>query len=312
MTQLACITTLITCFLISNPLIPQSERIIIPFRIIGKMIVVQGQIDGQVGNIVIDTGIPNMIINHRFFNLNRYPVEHSPGYKALIGDNGHSKRIVVRLRINEFAVTTGVEVINLHAIERQKRTNILGMIGIDLFRNYEFEIDYHAEEIHLYRLDRRGQRKRQEPQALPLEVLSFDYYQHLPCITTYLNGIPLRLGLDTGAEKSLLATSIFEQRKSQFHHLHSQKVMDLHGRSVDATAAQMDGLEAAGLKISAIPVVFIPFDARYGNLNVKEIQGLLGHDFLRHFRLAINFKKQKIYLWNEKQIENMPLVIREK
>ena len=307
-------TIVISTFLFiltSTPIFSQSDQITIPFRIFGKMIVVQGSINGQVGNIVIDTGIPKMLINQRFFtNLDLFSTGASAGFQSVNGETGNAAMAMVVLEIQDFSVNGAADVIDLQAIERQKRMNILGIVGINLFRKYELEIDYLSEEIRLYRLDRKGQRRLQQPQALPSEVLAFDYYQHLPYITTYLHGMALHLGLDTGAEKTVLSASVYEKIKHQIRDVKTQKMIDLHGQPTNAIAAQVDGLEVGALEISSLPAIFIPLNTHYGGLDEKEIQGLLGHDFLRHFRLSINFKKRKVYLWNAQQNANMPSVIR--
>ena len=66
--------------------------------------------------------------------------------------------------------------------------------------------------------------------------------------------MPLQLGLDTGAEKTLLARSVYERRKGQFREVRPQRLID----------------------------------------------------FLRQFRLAINFKKKKVYLWTELRVYFYP------
>lgn len=294
-------------------LVSKPDLITIPFRTIGKMIVVQGSIDGRVGNIVIDTGIPDMLINQRFFSdLELFSTGASDSFQAINGTGRNAATALVYLKIQDFSVKAGATVMDLQAVERQKRTNILGIVGIDLFRKFELELDYLSQEIRLYRLDKDGQRKLQQPEALPSEVVDLDFYQHLPCITTYLHGTPLQLGLDTGAEKTLFAASIYKKQKEQLQNVRPQRMMDLHGLPVKGIAARINGLEVGGLEISAIPAVFIAMNTHYGSLNEKRIQGLLGYDFLQHFRLAINFKKKKAYLWTQQQNENMPLVIREK
>lgn len=289
----------------------QSDLIEIPFHIIGKMIVVQGNINGRNGNIAIDTGIPTMLINKRFFgDLDLFSTGATGGFQSISGKAEKKGVALVTIKIRDFSVNAGADVIDLQTVERQKRTDLLGMIGINLFRKYELEIDNHSEVIRLYRLDKQGRRRLQQADALPSEAISFQYYQHLPYITTYLHGMPLNLGLDTGAEKTLVAASVYEKIKSQLRNAKPQMMIDLQGKVSEGIAAQVDGLQVGGLEISAIPALFIPMNTHYGSLNRKKIQGLLGYDFLQYFRLAINFKKKKIYLWTEQQNDNMPLVVR--
>jgi hypothetical protein len=45
-------------------------------------------------------------------------------------------------------------------------------------------------------------------------------------------------------------------------------------------------------------------------LTGPDLDGLLGQEFLKHFRTAFNFKKKEVYLWNEEATKQGPLVNR--
>lgn len=284
----------------------QVDRIVIPFRTIGKTIVIQGSVDGQVGNLIIDTGIPRMVLNKRYAESARlFSPKEIEGFQSANGSVQNNGMSLVFLDIQAYSARIAADVLDLKPIERQKRMNILGIVGLNLFRKYEFEIDFFSKEIRLYRLGRKGTRRILAPQALPSQTLSFQFEDHLPIITANLNGEALQLGLDTGAEMNLISAKFFEGSSHQFKNVQTKILMDLTGERITTLSAQMAGLQVGTLDLPAMHAIFIPLNTRYGGIGSKNLDGLLGYEFFQHFRVAINFKKRQVYLWDAKAIENM-------
>jgi len=60
-----------------------SSSCIIPFSLSGKIILVQGRADSMVGNLILDTGAPNFVLNSTYFRS--YPVTVSLVGKKAVG-----------------------------------------------------------------------------------------------------------------------------------------------------------------------------------------------------------------------------------
>lgn len=288
----------------------QTDLIVIPFRAVGKAILIQGSVDGHIGNLIIDTGIPKMLLNKTYLggNAKLFRNQESAGFQSLNGASQNAGMSLVFLEIQDFSIKTSAEVVDLKTVERQKGMNILGVLGIDLFRKYEFEIDFFSKEIRLYRLDKKGVRRLLEPQALPTQTLALGFHGHLACVTANLNGAALQLGLDTGAEFNVLPSKVFQKSSDQFKNVQNKTLLDLNGTRLSAFSAQTTGLQIGALDLPPLTSLFVLLGAHYGSLDGKNIHGLLGYEFFQHFRVAINFKKRQVYLWDAEARGKAPVV----
>lgn len=308
MLRLSFLFGIFLCFFSITATCSQVDYIVIPFQTKGKTIIIEGSVDGQVGNLILDTGIPKMLLNKRYAEgTNLFSNKEFNGVQSVNGAVQNGGMSLISLAIQEFSANIGADVLDLKPIERQKGINILGIVGLNLFRKYEFEIDFFSKEIRLYRLDKKGIRRMLEPQALPSQTLSFRYKGHLPCITANLNGTSLQLGLDTGAEINLLSAKFFEESSDQFKNVQTKILMDLTGKRSAAFSAQTDGLQIGVIDVPVMNALFVPLNTHYGGIGGKNIDGLLGYEFFQHFRTAINFKKRQVYLWDARAIENVPV-----
>ena len=57
-------------FLTTSISFSQPDLVTTPFRTVGKMILIQGNINGHFGNLIIDTGISGMVLNKAYFSEN--------------------------------------------------------------------------------------------------------------------------------------------------------------------------------------------------------------------------------------------------
>jgi hypothetical protein len=312
MTHKAPFSAIFIAFLSAVLAYAQPDLIIIPFQDQGNMIVVEGTLNGRAGNLIVDTGIAKMLINETYVQeADRFTSPASSGFQSVNGSGQNLGMSLVTLQISLFSAKTAAQIMDLKGIESRKGMDILGVVGIDLFRKYELEIDYFSKEIRLYDLDRNGNRHRQEPQPLPTEILPFRYEGHLPCITAHLFGQTLQLGLDTGAEINFFSSSIYESSGKRFQNPRTVTILALNGQGTPALSAQMTGLQIGALEMPPMQTAFAALNTQYGGLDGKSIHGLLGYEFFRHFRIAINFKKREVFLWDEESTEN-PIVARER
>lgn len=307
MLRLSIFSGIFLCLLMHSPAFAKSDLIVIPFEIKAKTIVIQGNVNGRPGNLIVDTGIPNMLLNKPYVESSSlFNNKEFGGVQSVTGSVENEGMSIVFLEIQDFSAKLGADVLDLKPIEKQKGMDIMGIVGLNMFRNYEFVIDFFLKEIYLYRLDRKGVRIL-KPRLLPSQTISFHYEGHLPCITAHLNGTSLQLGLDTGTEINILPAALFDKKSDQFTHIQTKKLMDLTGKQTAVLSAHVAGLQIGTLDMPSMNTLFIPQNKQYGGIGSKRVQGLLGIEFFQYFRLAINAKKRQVYLWDSKEIENVPV-----
>lgn len=290
----------LSLFIISGTGLTQTETYIIPFRTLGKMILIQGSIDRKFGNLIIDTGVPDLLINQRHFpDIQGFSTGAYSGFRSLNHSLQPTQTALVILELNELSTKTDGQIVDLQLLERKKRMDILAMVGVAIFRKYEMEIDYFAEEIRLYKLDKKGDRLERNYLSPPGQVLPLSYQGHLPCLTANMEGVPLRLGMDTGAEINLIHASVYQSQSGHFQSDDNIRITDLNGQQIRVATALMNDLEFGAMHAPSIRAVLVPEEAFYAGLDGKHLHGLLGYEFFRNYRVSINYKKREVYLWDE-------------
>jgi len=188
----------------------------------------------------------------------------------------------------------------------------VGIIGPDILRSYDVDMDFGAHRLNLMSPDHcEGKVVYWHPSALavlPMDVLRSGHI----AVTVTIDGKPERALLDTGADESTLALPIAE---GDFHLKAGTPdmpyVFDLQGKPGSSvythrfSSVSFGSIAAASPQFAIVPDLvghplelqattgtrFIDADARDETAPV-----LIGMDILRHLHLYIAYKEHKLYV----------------
>jgi hypothetical protein len=194
------------------------------------------------------------------------------------------------------------DVLPLGHIENARGVKILGLIGLNLFKEFEIEIDVRNNVLVLYKCDKSGEPltgKRLRPDLIHPFTLSNDA-MFLNCA---IAGRRVGFVLDTGAEINTLSSfagkkileTIEIQGRSQMMGTGRQKVEVLFGRMNDFSIGDTDfaGMQTLITNMRDMSASFgIPVD------------GMLGYDFLARGLVQINFRKKTLVMQFFDTLEN--------
>ena len=132
----------------------KAQNITVPFQRAGNLIVVSGQIGDQIGNFILDTGAPYLVLNETYFEDARESGTEAGGVNATVQV---AKLVVDTLTIPGYE-WQGLEadVTNLGGIEDAKGIKILGLLGVSLFHQFELSINYFESQLYLRQLNDKG------------------------------------------------------------------------------------------------------------------------------------------------------------
>lgn len=266
---------------------------VIPFRIFKGLMIIQAKVWGQSGNYIFDTGIPDMILNTQHFD--------PPSRRE---SSGHYGVAHIKMYLNDLTLWGDAELVDLELIENGKRMTIHGMLGLHALREYEVVVDYRNQEIQLYQLERKGAQQEVMESAETGETLDLQWLEHIPYVSARVNGRDLLMGLDTGAEITTVSEKLLPSiaPKGSDHEL---KFLVLLG---SASTPTLD-IVSTNVQVGsfALPEVATGFISMHhlNELSGPKIDGLLGLNFLRHFKIRLNFKKKKMYLRKVDQEEQL-------
>src|SRR6185312_3059853 len=181
-----------------------SADCVIPFSRAGNLIVIQARADTMLGNFILDTGAPNLVLNLTYFR--NYPAANKDGETG--GITGGTK--TVQTNVEKFSLgpikyyKVDADLVNLGHIENSKGIKILGLMGMQLFKQFEMIIDYEKNLIYLHLISKKERNSYYKSNmlkdtsaytAVPIEISEDKVLTYI-----YIAGKKLRFIIDTGAE----------------------------------------------------------------------------------------------------------------
>ncbi|PHN08259.1 aspartyl protease family protein [Flavilitoribacter nigricans] len=268
----------------------------IPFKLVRGVMVIHATVDGQTGNFILDSGVPGVVLNARYFTGKKSYAINCSGFQFIGGISEECQGRVIRMSLGEVSYRGYAAVVDLQPVEKAKRMNILGMVGFKAFKKYEVVFDFHLEEIQLYELDQKGNRTSPEHYVLPDATLNLRFLEHLPYISARIGSREIRLGLDTGAEVNILSEEIYEDNGKLVDNIRSKRIVTMGGTLETLICGNVRSLRINGQLLPEMQTIFMSLD-QLNKLSGPDLDGLIGPEFLKHFRTAFNFKRKEIYFW---------------
>jgi hypothetical protein len=273
---------------------------VIPFTRVEKLILVKGRVDTTEGNFVFDTGAPGLVLNVTYFRsypINEMNEEERKGIAGSADFYGHTT--VGKFKLGAFNYYhTEADLVNLGHLETKRGVKILGLLGVSLFTQCEMIIDYEKNEIHLHYISKKERNTYQHEmitQARNLVACPFDLMENRILIKSNLMGKELKFVIDYGAESNILDSRLPEKI---FDSLQVTGRVLLNGagtKRVEAVTGTVPGFAFGGIKTDSLP--FIVTNLEYTCFgDGRCIDGVLGYDFLSHYKLCFNFVKRMLYV----------------
>lgn len=269
----------------------------IPFTLTGTVITVRAKVDSIEGNFFFDTGASGLLLNYRYFGRRASAaMAEGGGVTGKVRVMGAAKVDTFRLD-NLLATNVGAEIIDFTHIENAKKTDLVGLIGHAVFKDYEVLFDYEASLLVLIRTDQNGQQLEPLPrwEYKPLGSSTIETAGHVAVVWLRFDAKKeKKFGLDSGAEQNLLSNTAGNRfLKDNF---------DIR-RRVKLRGTGNQGLEVlSGLlrNASLDTFHFKPMATILTNLSEinaayeTDLDGVLGYEFLSQRPVSINHRKRRI------------------
>jgi hypothetical protein len=278
-----------------------SSSCIIPFTRAGNLILIKAKADTTEGNFILDTGAPNLVLNITYFRDYPSTTITDAEQTSVTG----STPMVVKTQVKKFLLGSqtysGVEadLVNLGAIENSKGVKILGLLGMELFRQCEMIIDYEKSILYLHWISRK------EAATYKHEVLKdtsayrtfpIDLTDNRIIATTEMGGKKLKLIIDCAAESNILDSRLPNKIFENVVVTGRVKLTGVGNKKVDALYGDLKGLKIGTNEIGNLPVLITNLENTCFAYNGC-VDGILGFDFLSLHKIGFNFVKRKMYIW---------------
>ena len=263
----------------------------VAFELSNNHIYVDGRINGEPARLVVDTGGFNMLTPAA---ARKFAIAGEGKLSAAgTGENrtdleiGHARSVSVGAVTLDAPVFYIADLGRLAAVEGNEFD---GLVGYELFRRFGVQIDYAAGELTIA-----------EPAHFVAPVgatsLPFELDDHQPIVAGMLDGVPIRISIDTGSRSSLTLHSPFVRQHA---------LLKRYGASVDSVTgwgvggaqrgypARLGSLQLGDLHVDGIAADLYAGDK--GSFANPDIGGNLGGGVLRRFTVGFDYANRRMYL----------------
>lgn len=273
----------------------------IPFKLVDRLIVIEGELKGKKGNFIFDTGSEKLLINKvHFSNLILHDDKKSNTSGVLdYVDNPIQKRIQ-NFSLKSLSLHNKTsDLIDLSHIEGSKKIKILGILGYSILKDYEVFVDLYLNQITLTRIDKNGNTLGKDIYLEKIvDSVSFRLKNHAILLDGFINKQKAVFALDSGAEFSQINNRIHKKALKSFYPKGRIVLKGASNKKLEVISGNLYRVQLSKTvyfgPMKTILTGFLHINKAFGS----RLDGILGHDFFAQKRAIINYKKQKIYFIN--------------
>jgi predicted aspartyl protease len=278
-----------------------SVSVSLPFTRAGNLLLIQAKVGEQEGNFILDTGAPYLILNLTYFrDAKLLPVTEGTRGGITGSVTTVERTLVDSFRINELRYEDlEADLINLGHLENAKGVKILGLLGMQLFRQCEMIIDYESNLIHIHRIGRKEAKTYKHAllkDAGSYQMIPVTLRDDMILVNGELAGKKLVFLVDSGAESTVLDSRL---PNTVFDSVAITGRMMMRGsgiKKVEALQGDMKNLRIGNHERESMPVLITNLEKMCFSYD-ECLDGMLSFDFLSLRKIGFNFVKREMYIW---------------
>ena len=273
------------------------NTIYIPFSLVGRLIVVKAQVDKMAGNFILDTGAERLVLNQQYFKQVSFGREVAAAGNTGLVSSASEFQVDTLLLDQLFVVSLRAHLVDLSHIELKKNTKFIGILGYNVFENFELFIDFQNSRIVLSKVDKNGIRLDSiRAWEVPYDSLAFELKKHIIIINGTVDNVKLRFMLDSGAELNLIDRKVNRKVLERFTIIKRVNLIGVGKKEVEVLAGTLTNVHCGNQHCLSMNTLLTSMDDINHNFGVA-LHGVLGYEFLSQRRVMINYKKRKLYFF---------------
>lgn len=263
-----------------------------------NMLLAQAQINGETKNFIIDSGAPNLILNSRHISSEKtkQPNEATT-LSASQGVNGSISNLdMTPISTFDFygmkIKNQDVLSMDLSHLEASLNTEIHGLIGYQVFKDYDLLFDYENKALVFIRPDHTPDYLKDRYSQSKITKTSIELRGHIPYVQGRIGKQTLTLGIDNGAGENLLNESLWKVLKKQVKALETATLQGA-GASKEVRRGHLKELILANKRFQNIFTVFN--DMSHLNIGTETpLDGLIGYEILSKQKTLLSFRNKTL------------------
>jgi len=280
----------------------------LPIKLVDKLILIEGTVDDKSGYFILDLGVTDIVLNSRYYKGVK---DKSTDAFGINGTLSSVQTIWVRPNFGGIQWKRRLaHIISLRHLEEAKGKRILGLIGGKFFHHYQLLIDLSKMEIEIERDTTSDTIELVSGQFTePDAIIPFKYKGGMPWIEIRIASTPFKFGLDTASEFSLMHKKYLPFVEDILFNRRQVVSRGISATTKKVLTGKLSQLEVGTLSCYPMSTLFTDMTIINRNLAGATLDGLLGFDFLRQFKVLVDYHRKDIMIWRHEVAKHYPIVL---
>jgi len=267
----------------------------IPFKNSGHLILIKARLNGKERNFVFDTGAKTLVINKKYTDKatpgsgKKYKIRGIHGRVANVSDQKIKKFQLGAIEKTDFIAL----VMKFSVMEKILGKPVYGLIGYDIFSDYDIFIDYENNSLTFIPEEEFMIFWNNNIVNQPFSFVDMIMNHHIPVVQAKAGEKRIHLGIDTGAARTLLDKNATDVIHYEFQDFGSRDLVGVENESQKTTSGKIRKISIGTQEYNNIEVLIKDLSHLNDNIN-ESIDGLIGYDILGRQKTLISYKNKKI------------------
>lgn len=270
----------------------------IPFKRVGKLISVEGKLDGINRTFLLDNGAPVLILNSAHIVKDTVNIKSimSSTAKGVGGDITNMD--IDKIESFEFG---GIKMdaqkvvsMDISHLEKETKTTFYGLIGYQILKDYDLLFDYRKNTITFIKPEATKEFLEKNFKSKNRKEVPIQMSSHLAVVDAFINGKKYSFGIDCGAESNLIDLRLKDELINNFSNIKTDSLSGANKETVETITGALNLIEIGGVKFKKTETCFSNISHLNNNPGLK-LDGLLGYDILSKHPILISYKNKKIF-----------------
>lgn len=302
----------LSSFCPSDPIIEGDwDRLVLPLKRNGNLLLLQGQIDSIQGDFIVDTGAPYLILNSSYFRhyASRQNIQAS-GVNS--GVMNAQRGFVNRLELGDLSYSqVDCDIVELSQLENKLGSKLLGLLGTHLFSSFKIYIDVRSSQLIIYRKNKKDEfffSPEMDTLILgstlqnPAIQLPFKWCDNKIFMPVEVGGVKMNWMLDTGAESNVIDAMVKKKALKEFNVQRRVALTGTGGAKQEVFLGTLNEL-SVGQQTFAMQSTILTGMVELNETCSVFVDGILGYSFYSQGVFSVDFitKEFCLYLYEKNE-----------
>lgn len=268
----------------------------VPFKRVRNLISVEVKLNGVDRTFLVDNGAPILVLNSAHIEKdtteNKITLSDAKGAGGTISDMGLEQ--IESFEFGGISLDTQELIsMDLSHLEKETKTTFYGLIGYEIYKDYDLLFDYKKNTITFIKPEAteaflKSNFKSKKQIEVPIEMGA-----HIAVVDGFINGKKYSLGLDCGAESSLLDKKLEDKLKANLRKIKTDTLGGADKNFVEVLSGQLNSLVIGGVNFKKTEASFSDISHLNDGYELK-LDGLIGYDILSKQPTLISYVNKKV------------------